>query len=164
MNDFDGAAVAFFEGLRFDENNADLKNGLEKKVEKHHGVHFLNKKQEKLTVNQSNKNDILKLLGSPSTKSTFDNDLWIYIERKTDNSSLTKFGSERIIVNNVLLLEINSMGLLETKEFLDLTNMQELKFAEQTTENQYKKNTFVYDFLSSMRQKINDPLGKRKRN
>jgi outer membrane protein assembly factor BamE (lipoprotein component of BamABCDE complex) len=134
-----------------------------KKVENHHGVHFLNKKQEKLSLNQSNKNDILKLLGSPSTKSTFDNDLWIYIERKTDNSSLTKFGSERIIVNNVLLLEINNMGLLKKKEFLDLTNMQELKFAEQTTENQYKKNTFVYDFLSSMRQKINDPLGKRKR-
>ena len=134
-----------------------------KKVEKHHGVHFLNKKQEKLTVDQSNKNDILKLLGSPSTKSTFDNDLWIYIERKTDNSSLTKFGSERIIVNNVLLLEINNMGLLEKKEFLDLTSMQELKFAEQTTENLYKKNTFIKDFLSSMRQKINDPLGKRKR-
>ena len=134
-----------------------------KKVEKHHGVNFLDKKQEKLTVNQSNKNDILKLLGSPSTKSTFDNDLWIYIERKTDNSSITRFGSEKIIVNNVLLLDINSMGLLEKKEFLDLTNMQDLKFAEQTTDNQYKKNTFVYDFLSSMRQKINDPLGKRKR-
>jgi hypothetical protein len=55
------------------------------------------------------------------------------------------------------------MGLLEKKEFLDLTSMQELKFSKQTTENQYKKNTFVYDFLSSMRQKINDPLGKRKR-
>ena len=101
-----------------------------KKVEKHHGVNFLDKKQEKLTVNQSNKNDILKLLGSPSTKSTFDNDLWIYIERKTDNSSLTRFGSERIIVNNVLLLEINNMGLLEKKEFLDLTNMQKLKSRE----------------------------------
>ena len=134
-----------------------------KKVEKHHGVHFLNKKQEKLTINQSNKNDILRLLGSPSTKSTFDNDLWIYIERKTDNSSLSKFGSERITVNNVLLLEISNTGLLEKKEFLDLTNMQELKFTEKITENQYRKNTFVYDFLSSMRQKINDPLGKRKK-
>ena len=134
-----------------------------KKVEKHHGVHFLNKKHEKLTVNQSNKNDILKLLGSTSTKSTFDNDLWIYIERKTDNSSIVSFGNEKIIVNNVLLLEINNMGLLESKEFLDLANMQELKFAEQTTENQYKKNTFIYDFLSSMRQKINDPMGKRKK-
>ena len=134
-----------------------------KKVEKHHGVHFLNKKQEKLTVNQSNKNDILKLLGSPSTKSTFDNDLWIYIERKTDNSSLTKFGSERIIVNNVLLLEINNMGLLAKKEFLDITSMQNLKFTDQTTGNQYTKKTFVYDFLSSLRQKINDPLNKRKK-
>ena len=134
-----------------------------KKVEKRHGVHFLDKKQEKLTVNKSNKNDILRLLGSPSTKSTFDNDLWIYIERKTNNTSLTRFGSERIMVNNVLLLEINSMGLLKKKEFLDLTNMQELKFAERTTENQYKKSTFLYDFLSSLRQKINDPLGKRKK-
>jgi outer membrane protein assembly factor BamE (lipoprotein component of BamABCDE complex) len=134
-----------------------------KKVEKHHGVRFLDKKQKKLTVNNSNKNDILELLGSPSTKSTFDNDLWIYIERKTDNSTLKKFGSERIIVNNVLLLEINNMGLLADKEFLDLTSMQDLKFAEQTTENQYRKSTFVYDFLSSLRQKINDPLGKRKR-
>ena len=134
-----------------------------KKVEKHHGVHFLDKKQEKLTVNQSNKNDILKLLGSPSTKSIFDNDLWIYIERKTDNSSLIKFGSQKIIVNNVLLLEINKMGILENKEFLDLTNMQDLKFTEQITGKEYKKNTFIYDFLSSLRQKINDPTGKRKR-
>ncbi|MDC0404470.1 outer membrane protein assembly factor BamE, partial [Candidatus Pelagibacter sp.] len=134
-----------------------------KKVENHHGVHFLDKKQKKLTVNQSNKNDILKLLGSPSTKSTFENDLWIYIERKTNNSSLLKFGNKKILVNNVLLLEINNMGLLASKEFLDLKNMQDLKFAKQTTENQYKKNTFVYDFLSSLRQKINDPLGKRKK-
>ena len=134
-----------------------------KKIEKTHGVRFLDKKQEKLTVNKSNKNDVLKLLGSPSTKSTFDNDLWIYIERKTDNSTLTRFANERIIVNNVLLLEINNMGLLANKEFLDLTNMKNLKFAVQTTDNQYKKKSFVYDFLSSMRQKINDPLNKRKR-
>ena len=134
-----------------------------KRVEKHHGVHFLDKKQEKLTINQTNKNDILNLLGSPSTKSTFDNDLWIYIERKTNNSSLKRFGSEKIIINNVLILEINRMGLLEKKEFLDIANMKDLRFAKQTTDNQYKKNTFLYDFLSSMRHKINDPLGKRKR-
>ena len=126
-------------------------------------MHFLNKKHEKLIINKSNKNDIIQLLGSPSTKSAFDNDLWIYIERKTDNSALIKFGGEKIIVNNVLILEINNMGLLEKKEFLDLTNMQELEFAKLTTENQYKKKTFVYDFLSSLRQKINDPLGKRKK-
>ena len=135
-----------------------------KKVEKHHGVHFLNKKQEKLTVNQSNKNDILKLLGSPSTKSTFDNNLWIYIERKTDNSALIKFGKEKILVNNVLIIEINSMGMLEKKELLNLNNMEDLKFSTLTTDSDYNKRTFLYDFLSSMRQKINDPRNKRKKN
>ena len=123
----------------------------------------MNKKQEKLIVSKTNKNDILKILGPPSTKSKFDNDLWIYIERKTDNSAYIRFGAEKIIVNNVLLLEINNMGLLEKKEFLDLNSMQNIKFTEQTTENQFNKNTFVYDFLSSLRQKINDPLGKRKK-
>ena len=133
------------------------------KVEKRHGVHFLDKKQEKLIVNKSNKNDILRLLGAPSTKSTFDNDIWIYIEIKTDNSSLTNFGKEQIIANNVLVLEINNMGLLKKKDFLDLNNMRKIKFTERTTDSQYKKSTFVFDFLASMRQKINDPLGKRKR-
>ena len=126
-------------------------------------MRFLDKKQDKLVVNKSNKNDILKLLGSPSTESTFDNDLWIYIERKTDNNMLIKFGKDRIITNNVLLLEINSRGLLRKKTLLDLTNMQDVKFIEQVTETQHRKNTFVYNFLSSMRQKINDPLSKRKK-
>jgi len=134
-----------------------------KKVTNIHGVQFLNKKQEKLIVNQSNKNDILSLLGSPSSKSTFNNDLWIYIERKTDHSSLIKLGKEKILINNVLLLEINNRGLLAKKEFLDLNSMKKIEFTEQTTETQYRKKTFIYDFLTSLRQKINDPLGKRKK-
>ena len=134
-----------------------------KKVEDFHGVRFLNKKQEKLIINKSNKNDIQLLLGAPSTKSTFDNNLWIYIERKTDNSSLIKFGKEKIIVNNVLILEINNKGLLKKKDFLDLKNMKEIKFSELETLSDYNKKTFLYDFLSSMRQKVSDPLGKRKK-
>ena len=126
-------------------------------------MRFLDKKQEKLTINKSNKNDILELLGSPSTTSTFDNNLWIYIERKIDNSSMIKFGKEKIVVNNILILEINSMGMLEKKEFLDLKNMEDIKFSTMVTASDYNKKTFLYDFLSSMRQKINDPLGKRKK-
>ena len=133
------------------------------KVEKKHGVHFLNKKQEKLTINQSNKNDILSVLGVPSTKSTFDNDVWIYIERKTSRSSIIKLAQEKIIVNNVLLLEIDNRGLLLSKKFIDLNGMKNIDFVKESTKSNYKKETFIYDFLSSMRQKINDPLGKRKR-
>ena len=134
------------------------------KVVKHHGVPFLEKKQEKLTLNTSNKNDIIKLLGPPSTKSTFDNDLWIYVERKITNSTkLMKFGRQELMLNNVLILELDTMGLLVNKEFFNKDNMENLKFSKAETEIYYNKRSFVYDFLSSLRQKINDPLGKRKK-
>ena len=133
------------------------------KVKKHHGAFFLMKKYEKLEVFKSNKNDILKLLGPPSTKSTFSDDLWIYIERKQNPTSLINFSKEKIYVNNVLLLEINNMGMLIKKDILDINDMQKIAFSKEATGAEYKRNTFVYDFLSSMRQKINDPLGNRKR-
>jgi len=134
------------------------------KVIKHHGVHFLDKKQKNLELNTTNKNDILQILGPPSTQSTFDTDIWIYIERKTSKSSIIKLGKKKTIVNNVLVLEINKNGLLVKKDFLDINDMKKIKFSEKSTEITYSKNTFVYEFLSSMRQKINDPLGKRKKN
>ena len=129
---------------------------------KHHGVHFLEKKHEKLVINSSNKNDVLKLLGEPSTKSTFDNDVWIYIERKVSTGKIYYLGKEKLIVNNVLVLELNNMGLVASKKLYKKDDMNKLTFAENTTDPKYRKRSFVYDFLSSMRQKINDPLGKRK--
>ncbi|MDB9937250.1 outer membrane protein assembly factor BamE [Candidatus Pelagibacter sp.] len=134
-----------------------------KKVENHHGVRALVKKQGKLIINKSNKNDILNLLGSPSTKSSFENDFWIYIERKTDNTSILKFSEERIVINNVLVLEINKFGLLEKKEFLDLNNMQDVKFTKEITSSEYKKTSFLYEFLTSLRQKINDPTNQKRK-
>ena len=132
-----------------------------KKVVEHHGVPFLEKKQTSLIVNKSNKNDIKKILGIPSTTSKFDNDLWIYIERKQTQSKFTNLGRMKIFENNVLVLEINDYGILKKKEFYNIDDMKDIKIAEGTTEAGLKKNTYLYDLMSSMRQKINDPLGQR---
>jgi outer membrane protein assembly factor BamE (lipoprotein component of BamABCDE complex) len=132
-----------------------------KPVVKHHGVPSLEKKQNYLNVNESNKNDIINILGNPSTKSKFNNDLWIYIERKQTQSRLKNLGKMKIIENNILVLEINSYGLLKKKQFYNKDDMHKITIAKSTTDNEFKKNSFVYDFMSSMRQKINDPLGKR---
>ena len=70
----------------------------------------------------------------------------------------------KIIANNVLVLELDSMGLLASKKLYTKKDMKDLKFVENSTDPVYAKRSFVYDFLSSMRQKINDPLGKRKKN
>jgi len=132
------------------------------KVVKHHGVNFLEKKQNDLVLNSSNKNDIIALLGPPSTKSTFDNDLWIYIERKQIESTILKLGRDKVIVNNVLLVEINSNGLLVKKNFINMDKMNEYDFNQGQTEVTYNKKSFVYDFLSSLRQKINSPARKKR--
>jgi outer membrane protein assembly factor BamE (lipoprotein component of BamABCDE complex) len=133
------------------------------KAIKHHGVNFLEKKQEKLILKTTNKNDIVKILGPPSTKSTFENDVWIYIERKTTTKKIFKFARKKILVNNVLVLEIDSYGLLVKKEFYNMEKMNDLDFSKRKTESLITKQSFVYDFMSSMRQKLNDPLGKRKK-
>jgi len=132
------------------------------KVVKKHGIRNLEIKQEKLNINQSNINDITKLLGPPSTKSTFDNDIWIFIEREITHERILKLGKEKLITNNVLVLEINNKGMLIKKDFYDINKMNDIKLSSLKTENKYSKRSFVYDFLSSMRQKINDPLKKRK--
>ncbi len=133
------------------------------RVVKKHGVRNLEKKQKKLLIFETNKNDIQEILGPPSSRSVFDNDLWIYIEREITNDKLLKLGGEKLIVNNVLFLEIDNKGLLIKKNFYDINEMNEAKLSELSTETKYSKRSFIYDFLSSMRQKINDPLGKRKK-
>ena len=132
------------------------------KVVQHHGVHNLEKKQLKLRVNNSNKNDIIKIIGPPSTKSSFENDVFIYIERKTSSSKLSKLGKKILLVNNVLVLEINNKGILIDKKFYDKNSMQQIDFAENTTNTDYTKRSFIYNFLSSLRTKIDDPLGKKR--
>ena len=132
-----------------------------KKVVNHHGVPFLEKKQSSLIVNKTNKNDIIQILGNPSTKSKFDNDLWIYIERKQTQSKLINLGKMKIYKNDVLVLDIDNYWILRSKQFYNKNDMKKIQKVEATSKIGFKSNTFVYDFMSSMRQKINDPLGSR---
>ena len=131
------------------------------KVVKHHGVHFLEKKQSKLKISETNINDARQLLGPPSTKNTFDNDIWIYIERKTTVSQIRTLGRKKLLVNNVLLLEFDKRGILVKKDFYDKDQMNKIKISENETSVLNRKDTFISSILTSLKRKINDPLGKR---
>jgi len=132
-----------------------------KKVAKHHGTPFLENKHKSLVVNETNKNDIIKILGNPLIKSKFDNNVWIYIERKQTQSNLKNLGQMKIYKNDVLVLEIDNYGILNKKEFYNINDMKKIASVKATTQGGLKKKSFVYNFLSSLRQKINDPLNKR---
>ena len=132
------------------------------KVVHHHCINNLEKKQEKLIINQTNKNDVIKLIGPPSTKSTFDNDVLIYIEKKTSSAKLSKLGKKELIVNNILVLQIDSKGMLVDKLFYDKDDMKKIDFIKEETAISYSKRSFIYNFVASLRQKIDDPLGKKR--
>ena len=131
------------------------------KVVKHHGVHFLEKKQKKIEIFSNNSNDVRSLLGPPSTKNSFDNDIWIYIERKTTVSQIRTLGKRKLLLNNVLILEFDNRGLLVKKEFFNKDQMNKIKISNNETEVLSKKDTFIRSVITSLKHKINDPLGKR---
>ena len=131
--------------------NCTLKN-----IERNHGVAFLEEKQKSLILEKTNKNDIIDLLGPPSTTSLFDNDIWIYIGKSTTKSSLIKLGKRKDLKNNVLVLEINNMGMLVNKKLYTLGDYQDLKFTKKET-IKTDKDSFVYGFISSLKQKIDRP-------
>ena len=131
------------------------------KVVKHHGVHFLEKKQKNIEVFTNNLNDVRSLLGPPSTKNSFDNDIWIYIERKTTVSQIRSLGKRKLLINNVLVLEFDNRGLLVKKEFFNKDQMNKIRISKNQTEVLSKKDTFIRSVITSLKHKINDPLGKR---
>ena len=128
------------------------------KVVNTHGNNLINITNSKLIVNKTNKNDIIDLLGPPSSKSSFNENIWIYIETKKQSTSLFKVGSRKLVKSNVLVVRMNERGILEKKDFYDINDMNKIKFSEQITQSGYDKNSYVYGVLRSLRDKINSPI------
>ena len=127
-----------------------------------HGVPFLDIKQKNLTIKKTNKNDVKKILGYPSTVAVFDNSIWIYIERTRTRGKLLKFGQNVTSKNNVLALEFNEYGILIKKDFYNKNHINNINFTKGTTDTITREKNFIYSFLSSLRQKINKPAIRKK--
>ena len=127
-----------------------------------HGVPFLDIKQKNLIIKKTNKNDVKKILGHPSTVAIFDNSIWIYIERTRTRGKLLKFGQNITNKNNVLALEFNEYGILTKKDFYNKNQINKINFTQDTTRTITREKSFVYSFLSSLRQKINKPVKRKK--
>tara|TARA_B100001989_G_C24266267_1_gene329396 strand:- start:41 stop:493 length:453 start_codon:yes stop_codon:yes gene_type:complete len=126
------------------------------KVSNNHGSRFIESKYDKIIVNKSNKNDVRKIIGPPSSVSEFDN-TWFFIERKKVNQSLLKLGKKKIATNNIIILEFNVMGLVSKKNLLNLNDMNDVKIVENITEKKFGQDNVLYDVLSSLRDKVNAP-------
>jgi len=131
-----------------------ITNCQKNEVIKTHGITYLEQRQKLILVNESNKNDTIKILGQPATKGMTNNNLWIYVERTKTRRSLLKLGKNYVKKNNVLVLEFDKYGVLKNKKLYDKNNMKKISFAKKITENEIRKENFIYSFLSSVRQKM----------
>ena len=134
------------------------------RITNNHGFTSLQAKYEKITINKSNKNDILSIIGPPSSISSFDKNKWFYIQRAKTNQSLFKLGIKKIEKNNILVVAFNERGILEDKVILDKNNMNDVKFVKEITKKEFKQNDFLFKLLSSFREKANAPSRNKKNN
>ena len=132
------------------------------KVSNIHGFRLLDTKSEKLLISKTNKNDVRKILGPPSSISKFD-DIWFYIERKKTNQKIFKLGKKKISKNNVLIIEFDNKGIVISKEILDINDMNEIKIADKKTIKKYEQDNMIYNILSTLREKINAPTRNKKK-
>tara|TARA_B100000963_G_scaffold57717_1_gene45833 strand:+ start:969 stop:1427 length:459 start_codon:yes stop_codon:yes gene_type:complete len=131
------------------------------KVSKNHGFISLEKKFEKIIVNKSNKNDIIKNIGYPSSISEFNPNKWFYIERKQTNQSLLKLGIKKISKNNILIIKFSENGLVEKKNLVDLNDMNDLQYVKKITTKDFEQDNTIYNIFSSLREKVNAPARNR---
>ena len=129
-----------------------------KKASNIHGISSLKTKSKNIIISKTNKNDLKAFLGTPSVKSNFDENLWIYLETKKTNQSIFKLGKRKTEKNNVLVVYLNELGIVSKKEFYDINNLNKIKFSNDTTENIYEKDAYLYRLLTSLREKINAPF------
>lgn len=121
---------------------------------KNHGIVFLENRSNKLVLNTSNKNDVIKIFGEPHTVSFKNDNEWIYIERVLSKGEYHKLGQNILKTNNVLILSFNKYGVLVDKKILYKRDLQKVKFSTDKTENELSKKSFVEKFLSSVRSKM----------
>ena len=118
-------------------------------------------KYDKLQVNITNRNEVIKIIGPPASISDFNKNRWFYMERLKTNQSLIKLGKQKIKKNNVLIVDFDKKGILKNKELLNLDNMNDVKYLKSVTKKDFKNNNMLYGVFSSLREKVNAPLRNR---
>ena len=126
------------------------------KVSNTHGFRLIENKYNKVILNKSNKNDVRKLIGPPSSISKFQ-DIWFYIEREKTNQSIFKIGKKKISSNNIILIEFNKLGIVSNKKLLNLNDLNDIDIEEAKTRKKFSQDNRLYTILSTLRDKINAP-------
>ena len=121
---------------------------------KTHGIVFLENRASKLTIDKSNSNDAINILGHPHTKSISNDNMWLYFERTLSKGEFHKLGQNILKTNNVLILEFNKFGILKNKALIGKDSKNKIMFSKEETINNVSQKSFVEKFIQSLKTKM----------
>ena len=121
---------------------------------KNHGIIFLENRSKKLELTKSNKNDVIRIIGTPHAKSIANDDQWIYIERVITRGRYHKLGQNVLKTNNILILSFDKYGVLKEKDLLNKDDLKKIAFSKEFTENDLSRKSFIQSFLASIKAKM----------
>jgi len=116
-----------------------------------HGQIDLFDKSEKLILNYSNKNDIIKILGETTVKDPIENKIWYYSEVVQLTSI---YGKKKTLKNNLLVVKFDDNGVLKNKKFYNIDELNNLDFDSAKTESLGVNNSIIKSILKSSKKRI----------
>ncbi|PIR31608.1 MAG: hypothetical protein COV36_07905 [Alphaproteobacteria bacterium CG11_big_fil_rev_8_21_14_0_20_44_7] len=115
-------------------------------IEESHGINVRPASMEKITP-VSSKEDVMKLLGSPSTKSSFGTEVWYYISNQQEKRI---FSENEILKQNTLAISFDETDQISNIELYDKDDGRVFDFASETTPTAGHDLTVIEQILGNV--------------
>jgi len=102
---------------------------------------------EKLQPGQQTRNDVLTLLGSPSTTATFDDETWYYISQRVET---TAFLAPDTKEQTVMALKFDKAGVLKDMNTYTLKDGRAIDMVDRKTPTAGKELTIIEQIFGNV--------------
>ncbi len=109
---------------------------------------------QEVVIGESSRSDVLRLLGSPTTQSTFNNDVWYYIGQRTEKRGIL---DAAVVDENIIMVSFNNQGIVETIENVSEDRIN-IPYARDKTPTHGNELTFIQQLLGNV-GRFNAPQG-----
>lgn len=99
-----------------------------------------------VSVGESTRSEVLRALGSPTTKSTFDPLVWYYIGQETEKRGIL---DPEVIKERIFLVAFNEEGVLEAMKEIDRERI-DIPYVREKTPTHGTERTVVQDLLGNL--------------
>ncbi len=97
-------------------------------------------------IGESSQSDVLRTIGSPTTQSTFNNNIWYYIGQETEKRGIL---DSEVVKERVIIVSFNNEGIVESIEESSEGRM-EIPYARDKTPTHGNELTFTQQLLGNM--------------